>query len=79
MEHPRLLRTKKASSPRDARSRGMIRHAACLRTKKEATKKFPDRRKSLLHSPRNHVKTARRLRWRCMGTKTRLHHLDGLP
>ena len=56
----------------------MICRAVCRRTKQEATKKFPDRRKTLLHSPHHHVKTACRLPWRCVGAKTRFHYHDGL-
>ena len=77
-EHPRLLRIKTVSSPQDAWSCGVIRHAVCPRTKKEAAKKFPDHRKTLMHSPHHHVKTTHRLPWRCMGTKTRFHRHDGI-
>ena len=42
------------------------------REKKEASKRFPGRKKTLLRSRRHHDKTACRLRWRCTDIKGRL-------
>ena len=69
---------KTVSSPQEARSRGMIRHAMCPRTKKEATSRSLDRKKTLPHSPHHYVETARRLLWQYVGAKTRFHCHYGL-
>ena len=45
--------------------------------KKEAAKKFPGHEKMLLDSRRHHVKTACRLRQRCVGIKIKLCPRDG--
>ena len=53
---------------------GVIHHARCARAKREAAKKFPDREKLHLPSPRHLAKTARYLRWRrAYLIKTMLH------
>ena len=61
-----------------ARPHGVIRHARCPHTKKEAAKKFPGREKLHPRFPRHLIKTAHRLqRRRADLVKTKFHLRSG--
>ena len=60
------------------RPRGATRRAGRPRANKEAAKKSLGCKKMLLCSLHHHVKTARRLRRQCKGTRTGLRLRSGL-
>ena len=78
MEPLRHLHIKTLPSHQDTWPRGTTHRAGHLHMKKEAARRSRDRKKMLLHSPHHHVKIARRLRRRRVGTKTGLHLHDKL-
>ena len=79
MERLRHLPVKTSSSDQGVRPHGVTRHAGHARTKKKAARRSSGRKKVLQRSLHHCIKTARRLRWRRMSAKTRLHLHDGLP
>ena len=82
-EHLHHLWPKTAPWREDTRPRGATRRAKHPRVKKEAVKKFLDRKRMLHHSSHHRAritccgKAPHCLSWRCVSTKTKLHLQSG--